>query len=60
MPKQKDTTLVWFQLSAPHTHGGKDCRPGDKIQLRPDQVERLAGMGKGEVVAAPKGGADVL
>lgn len=58
--QKKAPEVVWFKLSAPHKHRREDKGPGDIIDLRPDQAENLAKLGKGEVVAAPaKGGTDV-
>ncbi len=39
--KAQPTDLVQVTLKKPHTHGGKDHQAGDKIKVRPDQVERL-------------------
>jgi hypothetical protein len=38
--------LVQVTLTQPHTHGGQPRKAGDKIKVRPDQVERLKNHGK--------------
>lgn len=44
--KAKAGDKVQVTLQKPHTHGGKDCQAGDKIAVRPDQLERLKKHGK--------------
>lgn len=33
---------MMYKLKAPLIKGGVEYRPGDKVELRPDQAERLA------------------
>lgn len=44
--KAKPADLVQVTLTKPHTHGGEPHQAGDKIKVRPDQVERLKKHGK--------------
>lgn len=44
--KAQPTDLVQVTLKKPHTHGGQPHKEGDKIKVRPDQLERLKNHGK--------------
>lgn len=41
-PAPKRTT---YTLKKPHTHAGKSLQPGEKVELREDQAERLRAAG---------------
>ena len=42
----KPADLVQVTLKKSHTHSGQPHKAGDKIKVRPDQVERLKKRGK--------------
>ena len=45
---------VWVELlDDNHTHKGKACKKGDKIQLRQDQADRLIGTASAKQTQAP-------
>jgi hypothetical protein len=46
MSKEKEIPKkVEVELVKPHTHAGRQYAPGAKIEIRPDQAERLKARG---------------
>ena len=45
MPEVKK---VKVKFKKPHTHAGKDCKPGDTIEVRNDQAKWLEKIGVAE------------
>lgn len=44
-PPEPAVTRVTVTLRKPHRHRGKDCLPGDEIELQPRQAAWLRGLG---------------